>query len=288
MNRRHVATVFGSALGALGLGQAMAGPISGYPVATTPLSGQECAIGSQGGATVNICVADIGNYSHSGNISYPGNLTVTGTLSVTGATTLGNATIGNVTGALVVTGNLSGGNISTAGNVTDTGLGNCTGGVNTTSGLFSCLTPTWASGTTGGNNTAPGCTTAYRMMGLVGPGNATFTPTRSGTVQITACGTVTDPGGNTTAGTGINLQLSYGTSAAPANNANLTGTQTGAVLVVKSPATVTAVDVDDPVCTTAVANLTVNTAYWVDIAAESLGAASQYTITNTYITVIER
>jgi hypothetical protein len=267
--------------------------INTLPAATTPLSGTETAVGVQSGTTVQITanslaalawagVAQDCTISTGGNITCTqakGNFTVGGNLTVDATTTFdGNVSAGNIS---VTT------STSTA-NLTDTALGNCTGGVNTTSGLFACLTPTWASGVTGGNNTAPGCTTAYKMMGLVGPGNATFTPTRSGTVEITACGTVTDPGGNTTAGTGINLQLSYGTGNIPTNNSALTGTQTATVLVVKSPATITATDVDVPVCSTAVANLTVGTAYWVDYAAEALGAASQYTITNTYISVIER
>ena len=286
--KKELTLGIGALTGLLSFAQSEAGPINGYPIASTPLNGQEQLIGTQSATTVQVYTQDIANLTHSGNITYPGNITVTNALVVNGVTTLGNVTIGNVTGALEVTGNLSGGNLSTAGNITDTGLGNCTGGINAASGVLSCTAPTWASGTTGGNDTAPNSIAAYHMMGLVGPGNATFTPTRSGTVLITACGTVTDPGGNTTAGTGINLQLSYGTGGAPANNANLTGTQTGAVLVLKSPTTITAADIDVPVCSTAVANLTISTAYWIDYAAEAIGAASQYTITNTYVSVIEQ
>lgn len=262
--------------GLLGLAtEAQAGPISGYPTATVPLAGTECAIGTQSGITVQICAQDIANLTQApsnGNTTLTANVTVTKTLTVNGATTLGNVSIGNVTGSLAVTGN-----------ATVTGLGNCTG-INTTSGLFGCQAGTWTSAAGGGNNTAPNSTGAYTMQGLAGA----FTPLRSGVTEIQVCGTIVDPGGNTTQGTGILLQLSYGTGGAPANNAAVTGTQTGPIATYKNPATVTAASVAVPFCQNAVANLTVNTAYWIDEAAKAIGAASQIGISATWVTVIER
>ncbi len=38
---------------------ALAGPISGYPAATTPLSGSETVIGTQSGSTVQITTASV-------------------------------------------------------------------------------------------------------------------------------------------------------------------------------------------------------------------------------------
>src|SRR6185312_9136263 len=47
------------ALASLGASPALAGPISGYPAATTPLTGAETVIGTQSGATVQITTASI-------------------------------------------------------------------------------------------------------------------------------------------------------------------------------------------------------------------------------------
>src|SRR6185312_7154891 len=47
------------AVAGLGAGPALAGPISGYPAATTPLSGAETLIGTQAGSTVQITAASI-------------------------------------------------------------------------------------------------------------------------------------------------------------------------------------------------------------------------------------
>ena len=55
--------VFLASLAALLLSApAFAGPISGYPVATTPLSGLEAMIGTQSGTTVQVTASDIAQY----------------------------------------------------------------------------------------------------------------------------------------------------------------------------------------------------------------------------------
>lgn len=106
--KKELTLGIGALTGLLSFAQSEAGPINGYPIASTPLNGQEQLIGTQSATTVQVYTQDIANLTHSGNITYPGNITVTNALVVNGVTTLGNVTIGNVTGALEVTGNLSG------------------------------------------------------------------------------------------------------------------------------------------------------------------------------------
>jgi hypothetical protein len=63
--------------------QAEAGPINGYPIATTPLNGTEAVIGTQSGATVQVYTKDIANLTQapsSGNTTITANLTMTGHL----------------------------------------------------------------------------------------------------------------------------------------------------------------------------------------------------------------
>jgi hypothetical protein len=131
--------------------------------------------------------------------------------------------------------------------------------------------------------TAPASTSAYAMQGLAG----TVTPAVTGTVLITVSGTIVSPSG-TTAGLGIEYQVSYGTGAAPANAAALAGTQVGTVQSYTNAATVTAADVAIPFSAqVVVTGLAVGTAYWIDLAAESLGTVSEMGLSNVSVSVIE-
>ncbi len=136
-----------------------------------------------------------------------------------------------------------------------------------------------------GNLTPPASTTTYFMQGL--NGNSTFTPSLTGTAYIQVSGTIINPSG-TAAGNGINLKLSYGTGAAPVNGGNLAGTQVGPAMTYTNSATVTAADVHQPFSHSAiVSGLTLNTAYWIDEAAESVANASTVGLGNITITAFE-
>jgi hypothetical protein len=132
--------------------------------------------------------------------------------------------------------------------------------------------------------TAPSSTSAYAMQGLAG----SITPATTGTVLITISGTV-DSGAGTAAGNGIIYQISYGTGSAPSNAASLTGTQVGSVQQYTNAATVTAFgDVNVPFSHSAVVTgLTVGTTYWVDEAAKSIATASDISLENVSISVVE-
>ena len=127
------------------------------------------------------------------------------------------------------------------------------------------------------NKTAPANTTTYFMQGLAG----TITPQTSGNVKLTICGTVTQT--STTSGDGIIMQVSYGTGGAPANAAALTGTQTGNPVSSKAETTVTAANVARPFCAIGHATMTVGTAYWIDLAAKSLGTVSTTALTSVTV-----
>ncbi len=134
-----------------------------------------------------------------------------------------------------------------------------------------------------GNKTAPDSTAAYKMQGLAGA----ITPASSGTILIIVSGTVVAPAG-TTAGLGINYQLSYGTGTAPSNAGTLAGTQVGAIQTYENTATVVAADVHIPFSTQAVVTgLAVGTAYWIDLAAESVGTISDMGLANVSVSAIE-
>jgi hypothetical protein len=95
-------------------------------------------------------------------------------------------------------------------------------------------------------------------------------------------------GASTTAGDGINMQLSYGTGSAPANAAAITGTQVGSILKYENPATVVAADVHVPFSMQAViTGLAQGTAYWFDIAAESIATNSKIGLENVSVTLVE-
>jgi len=154
--------------------------------------------------------------------------------------------------------------------------------------IWNPLTQAWAGGPGSAVPTlktvaapvAPASTSVYKMQGLA----ATFTPMASGTARITVSGTITSS--TVTAGDGINLQISYGTGSAPANAATLAGTQVGPIVTYKNPTTVTAADVAVPFSVTAIATgLVAGTAYWVDLAAESVATASSCAITAVTVAV---
>jgi len=130
--------------------------------------------------------------------------------------------------------------------------------------------------------TAPASTAAYKMQGLAGA----ITPATSGKVLLMISGNFISS--TVTAGDGIKIQLSYGTGTAPANAANLTGTQVAAPLEYTNPTTVIAADVFMPFSTQAVVTgLTLGTAYWIDLAAESVVTISSVGLANISLSAIE-
>ena len=133
------------------------------------------------------------------------------------------------------------------------------------------------------NTTAPNSTSAYKMQGMAG----SITPQWTGTVLVTFSGTIYEPAG-TAATIGINYQLSYGTGTAPTNNSTLTGTQFGIIQSNENGATVTAADMLQPYSITAIiTGLAIGTTYWLDLAAESIGTASDQGFSTTSITAAE-
>lgn len=113
------------------------------------------------------------------------------------------------------------------------------------------------------------------MMGLAG----SFTPAVTGRVLITISGDVQ----NNTNGDGAKFQIRYGTGAAPANAAALTGTAVGGLVNML----VAAANQRLPFSLNAiVTGLTVGTAYWLDIglAAVTGGTAAAKNIS---ISVVE-
>lgn len=128
-------------------------------------------------------------------------------------------------------------------------------------------TPSFPTGTTS--------TSAYVMVGL----GTTVTPIKTGRVQVLACGEAY----NTTATDNANVQFRYGTGAAPANGAAVTGTQTGGTV----NATSTAASQKNPFCIPAIlTGLTIGTTYWLDEAQEAVfGGTAE--INYAYIVAIE-
>lgn len=130
--------------------------------------------------------------------------------------------------------------------------------------------------------TAPASTTAFTMQGL----GVSITPIRTGVLLITISGTAL--AATVTAGDGIAAQISYGTGAAPVNGATLTGTQIGAVQENANPTTVIAADVRVPFAVQAVVTgLALGTAYWIDLAAKSLGTASSGSLSAISVSAVE-
>jgi hypothetical protein len=123
------------------------------------------------------------------------------------------------------------------------------------------------------------------MQGLAGA----VTPGSTGNVLITISGTI-NAASATTVNNGVAYQISYGTGAAPTNNTSLTGTQIGIVQKYTSAVAPTAVgDVNVPFSVTyLVTGLTLGTAYWIDLAAESITTASDMGFVNIAIVAIEQ
>lgn len=133
------------------------------------------------------------------------------------------------------------------------------------------------------NPTASGSTSAYTMQGLAG----SITPTKSGNVLITVCGTIITSSG--TIDLGVKYQISYGTGTAPSNGASLTGTQVGIVQEYTIPVAITAADLHTPFSISVVVpGLTVGSTYWIDLAAEAVTSASAVGFSNVGISAIEQ
>jgi hypothetical protein len=135
--------------------------------------------------------------------------------------------------------------------------------------------------------TKPASTAAFQMQGL-SSGATIFTPTRTGTVLMLISGNFVSTVG--TVGVGAKIELSYGCgSNGPANAAALTGTQIGPILEYTNPAAVTAADVFIPFSIHAVVTgLTINTACWIDLAAEAVTTASEVGVSNIDISALEQ
>jgi len=164
-----------------------------------------------------------------------------------------------------------------------TGLANCTNAFKTTSsGTISCVTPA-ATQSSSAAPTAPASTSAFKMQGLAG----SITPTHSGTVTITISGTIQNA--VTTVNSGIKIQISHGTGTAPSNAGTLAGTQDGQIQTYTlSVAATAAADVNTPFSITAlVTGLTVGTAYWIDLAAESVTTTSSGKLAAVNIVAVE-
>jgi hypothetical protein len=117
------------------------------------------------------------------------------------------------------------------------------------------------------------------MMGLAG----TFTPTKSGNVLVLFSFNGTNS--TATAGDGVRAQLSYGTGAAPANAATLTGIQVGPI-VTSVLERATASDLQGLSLHWLITGLTIGTAYWYDLAVSAVvGGTGQ--VKNIAMTAIE-
>lgn len=127
-----------------------------------------------------------------------------------------------------------------------------------------------------GNPSAPAGTsnTTGVMMGLA----QSFTPTATTRIIIVISGNMANSSGSATS----KAQIRYGTGAAPANGAALTGTAAGG-LIIGAPIGATAQGFS---LNAIVTGLTLNTAYWVDIslAANSSGTAS---VSNLSVSIME-
>jgi hypothetical protein len=122
-------------------------------------------------------------------------------------------------------------------------------------------------------------TTTLTMMGLAG----TFTPTKSGNVLVLFSFNGTNS--TATAGDGVRAQLSYGTGAAPANAATLTGIQVGPI-VTSVLERATASDLQGLSLHWLITGLTIGTAYWYDLAVSAVvGGTGQ--VKNIAMTAIE-
>lgn len=170
------------------------------------------------------------------------------------------------------------------------GASACTAGLYVTAlsgaGTSTCSTAKANNQTTvAGPTTANNATSPFKMAGLAG----SITPTVTGNVFITISGNLSNGGGTTTAGQGLQWQISYGTGGAPSANGALAGTQVGATQKFLIATTASAgADVAPQFSTQViVTGLTVNTAYWIDLAAESIVGTSNFGFANVQITAVE-
>lgn len=139
-------------------------------------------------------------------------------------------------------------------------------------------------------NVSPNTTGQYVMMGLAGA----ITPEMTGTVLITISGTLYEPTG-TGATSGVAYSVYWGTGGAPSSGVGVTGncgattcTSGGVVQKHENGATITAADLFVPFSISVVATgLLVGTAYWIDLAAESLGTASSQGFSTVSISATE-
>jgi len=107
-------------------------------------------------------------------------------------------------------------------------------------------------------------------LGAIASVPCALTPTTTGRVLVTFTGNlVFDLGGRTSA-----TQISYGTGAAPANRAAVTGTQTGGSQAMVSLANQLTVPFS---IHTLITGLTPGTAYWFDLAGSDSAGTVQYT-----------
>ncbi len=138
--------------------------------------------------------------------------------------------------------------------------------------------------------TAPSSTSAYALQGLAG----SITPTVTGNVIVYFEGTIVNTAG-TAATIGINYQLYYGTGSAPGNAQAVTGscgttscTAVGQIYRQQPGGTTVAGDPHNPIYMTYIlTGLSAGTTYWLDIAAESIGTASDVAFQNGYIGAYE-
>ena len=115
------------------------------------------------------------------------------------------------------------------------------------------------------SNTAQGYSEAVAGLGaspvMMGLGHSSvlssplvLTPNSSGNVRVEI---MVSEGGNT----GMSLELSYGSTAAPANGASVTGTQTGGAIGCSGSASI----IPNLSFSYVIPNLTLGTAYWFDL-----------------------
>lgn len=193
--------------------------------------------------------------------------------SITGPTTIATGTLTSAVGIVVTTGGLT----VTAGGANITGNSTVTGAFNATAGIQDNSNRVYSASNALGIYTAnlvnpTGTSSAtIRMAGLAIP----FTPTKSTRILISIGGMLT----TLAAGT-ISTTLYYGTGAAPANAAAVTG---AALTPTLNPALNNVSDCFN--FTTIVSGLTLSTAYWFDLTQATTG--STLTLTNLNVTIHE-
>ena len=136
--------------------------------------------------------------------------------------------------------------------------------------VVSCVALSTYQGTV--KSVMPGSTTSEQMAGFA----ATITPGVSGKLVVCVQGYFINTVA-TTAGEGVEWRISYGTGAAPAANAALTGTQLGSLLNSRIATTATvAGDIAQPmpsICSV-ITGLTVGVPYWLDASQEAMGTVT--------------